>query len=85
MDIYGADPNYSSGQYSPLEYAIEGGHLDTVKQMASMGAEQKDRTKKDIFGKSEYKVEYLRSASRLVVQEGELINAGSEYQGFLLT
>ena len=77
---FGANPNFSSGQHCPLEYAIEGGHLDTVKEMVSMGARQKERTKKDIFGNAEYKVEYLRSASRLVVQEGELINPGTEYE-----
>ena len=80
IEIYGADPNHASGRYSPLEYAIEGGHLDTVQQMVTLGAKEKERMKKDIFGKPEYKVDYLRSAARLVVNEGECINLGDEFE-----
>merc|ERR1712083_905403 len=49
IEIYGADPNHASGRYSPLEYAIECGHLETVQQMVTLGAKEKERMKKDIF------------------------------------
>ena len=55
-------------QYSPLENAIEGGHLDTVKEMIQLGAQKAG------------KVDYLKSSARLVVNQGELVNPGNEYQ-----
>ena len=70
---YDADINLQfNRQYSPLENAIEGGHLDTVVAMIHLKASY---SKKILEGR----VDYLESKARLVINQGELINQGNDY------
>ena len=69
---YGGNINQSNpyNHTTPLENAIEGGHLDTVKDMVNMGAR---------YGTTVNNVDNLESAAKLVISQGELINPGQEY------
>ena len=71
VKTYKANVNLD-GKYSPLENAIEGGHLDTVKEMVQLGA----RYSQGILAG---KVDYLKSSAKLVYHQGELINRGDDY------
>jgi len=62
------NPNNGS---TPLENAIEGGHLETVKQMIKdLGCE---------YGHMAWKVKDLASAASLVITQGELLRPGHEH------
>ena len=82
VTTYGGNINQSNpyNHTTPLENAIEGGHLDTVKDMVGMGAR---------YGTAVSNVDNLENAAKLVISQGELLpeNAGQDYddiKNFLL-
>ena len=72
VKTYKADINLDR-QFTPLENAIEGGHLDTVKEMVELKA---GYSKGILMGR----IEYLESSAKLVFHQEELINRGNEYK-----
>ena len=69
---YGGDINQVNphNKTTPLENAIEGGHLETVQEMIEkLGAS---------YGQSILDTDY-ETAARLVISQGELINPGHDY------
>ena len=71
VTTYKADVNLDR-KYTPLENAIEGGHLDTVKVMLELGAKYSQ-------GILAGKVDYLKSSAKLVYHQEELINRGNDH------
>ena len=71
VETYKANVNLER-TFTPLENAIEGGHLATVEEIVRLGAKYSQTI---LAGKADY----LESNSKLVYAQEELINKGNDY------